>query len=236
MGLENRYYYEEGIILFKKKVGEGDLLLTIYGKEKGKFLAIARGALKIKNRLRGKVNIFSIGKGYFVKRREVDLLIFWDSYEKFFEIIKDVDKFIILSKYLKKADKFIPLEVKDLEIYEYLYKFLKNWNLINKYSGDVFLIKLLQKLGYISKVELKCKGCDKDLLKDEYVYFDLDNRKIYCEDCRTLKSLKIKSEEVIKFNEILDRTFDELIMEETGFSDKIFNLIDRMIERIEQEV
>jgi len=223
MGLENRYYYEEGIILFKKKVGEGDLLLTIYGKEKGKFLAIARGALKIKNRLRGKVNIFSIGKGYFVKRREVDLLIFWDSYEKFFEIIKDVDKFIILSKYLKKADKFIPLEV-------------KNWNLINKYSGDVFLIKLLQKLGYISKVELKCKGCDKDLLKDEYVYFDLDNRKIYCEDCRTLKSLKIKSEEVIKFNEILDRTFDELIMGETGFSDKIFNLIDRMIERIEQEV
>lgn len=236
MGLENRYYYEEGIILFKKKVGEGDLLLTIYGKEKGKFLAIARGALKIKNRLRGKVNIFSIGKGYFVKRKEVDLLISWDPYEKFFGIIEDVDKFIILSNYLKKADRFIPLEVKDLEIYEYFYKFLKNWNLINKYLGDVFLIKLLQKLGYMSKIEVKCKGCGKDLSKDGDIYFDLDNRKIYCKDCRTLKSLKIRSEEVVKFNEILDRTFDELVMGETCFDDEIFNLIDRMIERIEQEV
>ncbi len=236
MGLENRYYYEEGIILFKKKVGEGDLLLTIYGKGKGKFFAIAKGALKIKNRLRGKVNTFSIGKGYFVKRKEVDLLVFWDSYEKFFEIIEDVDKFIILSNYLKKADKFIPLEVKDLAIYEYFYKFLKNWTLINKYLGDIFLIKLLQRLGYISKVELKCKGCRKDLSKDEDIYFDLDDRKIYCKDCRTLKSLKIKSEEVIKFNEILDRTFDDLVMEETGFRNEVFNLIDRIIEKIEQEV
>ena len=236
MSLENRYYYEEGIILFKKKIGEGDLLLTIYGKEKGKFYAIARGALKIKNRLRGKVSIFSVGKGYFVKRREVDLLISWESYEKFLEILEDVDKFILISDYIKRADKFIPLEVKDLVVYSYFYDLLKNWRLINRYLGDVFLIKLLQRLGYMGKLELKCKKCGKDLSKGDYMYFNLRDNVVYCEDCKDIGSLKVDLKEVMEFNEVLDKTFDEIVREEYINSHDNLNLIDRIIERIEQEV
>ncbi|MCX7719709.1 MAG: DNA repair protein RecO [Dictyoglomus thermophilum] len=236
MSLESRYYYEEGIILFKKKIGEGDLLLTIYGKEKGKFFAIAKGALKIKNRLRGKVSIFSVGRGYFVRRREVDLLISWESYEKFLEILEDVDKFILISDYIRRADKFIPLEVKDLVIYSYFYNFLKSWRLIDKYLGDVFLIKLLQRLGYMGKLELKCKKCIKDLSKNDYMYFNLRDNVVYCEECKDIGSVKVDLREVMEFNEILDKTFDEIVREKYINSFDNLNLIGRMIERIEQEV
>lgn len=239
MGLENKYYYEEGIILGRKKVGEGDLLLVIYGKNKGKFFAKAPGALKIKNRLRGRVDIFTLGKGFFVKRKELDLLINWEVYERFNEIFIDVNRFLTLSKFIKEVEEIIPFEIKDLEIFRIIYYFLKYWEKSDEVLGNIFVIKILQKLGYLSPILLKCQKCGKDLLGEECIYIDISSNKAFCIECRKIGFYLTKTKAILEYNSILNTEFEDLIEKRGNKLLKdlaIWEVWSKIKSRIEQEV
>ncbi len=68
------------------------------------------------------------------------------------------------------------------------------------------------------------------------MYFNLRDNVVYCEECKDIGSVKVDLREVMEFNEILDKTFDEIVREKYINSFDNLNLIGRMIERIEQEV
>ena len=237
MNLENRYYYEEGLIIDRRKIGDGDLILLFYGKEKGKYWVKAPGALKIKNRLRGKVEVITFGKGYFVKRKELDLLINWEVMERFIDIKRDVDTFIYVTSYIKRAEKFLPEGVKDKEIFDLLYSFLKEIRKTNtNILGDIFLIKLWQKLGFLPFIPTICAKCGKKLNSNEKLLLDIKDYKVYCVSCNNL-DMEMDLEVINKYNEILTYDF-KYIVEPNRIMDfeEIKNLMPILIKRIEQEV
>lgn len=239
MSLKSKYYYEEGIILFKKKIGEGDLLLTIFGKQKGKILVKAPGALKIKNRLRGRVEIFTVGRGYFVKRKELDLLISWEVHERFNNIVEDVSKFFLVSKFIREIDKFIPLEVKDMEIYNMIYSFLKYWKVLDETVGNIFVIKVLQKLGYLSSILLECQKCGKNLINEKDIYVDISNNKAFCVNCKNMNLYSTKVEALLGYNTILNMDFNTLLEKDLKNilnESTIMDILTKIKTKVEEEV
>lgn len=239
MSLRSKYYYEEGIILSKKKIGEGDLLLVIYGRQKGKFIVKAPGALKIKNRLRGRAEIFTVGKGYFVKRKELDLLISWDAFERFDDVIRDISKFLLVSKFIGEVERLIPLEVKDFDIYDIIYCFLKHWENLDEIFGNIFVIKVLQKLGYLSPIFLKCHRCGKELTNEKSIYIDISNNKAFCVECKNIGFYLAEVEAVKGYNAILSIDFKDLIEEriDTALKEtKILDLLTKVKTKVEEEV
>jgi len=237
MNLESRYYYEEGLIIDRRKIGDGDLVLLFYGKEKGKYWVKAPGALKIKNRLRGKVEVINLGKGYFVKRKELDLLINWEVIERFANIKKDVDTFIYATTYIKRAEKFLPEGVKDKEVFDLLYNFLKEIKKNNATtSGDIFLIKLWQKLGLLPFLPTNCEKCGRKFNSDEKLLLNIEDYKVYCVGCNNL-DIEIDLEIINKYNEILTYDFNYIIGSNiiTRF-EEIKKLMPILTKRIEQEV
>ncbi|HOJ92273.1 MAG TPA: DNA repair protein RecO [Dictyoglomaceae bacterium] len=228
MGLENRYYYEEGIILNRKKVGDGDLLLNVYGKGKGKFWVKAPGALKMKNRLRGRVEVLTYGKGYFVNRKELDLLVNWQVYDRFSDLKDDLNNFFLVAKYIDLFNESIPLEVKDTEVFNLLLSFLQVKK-VNGSIGKIFLLKIWQRLGFLAPFSEKCASCNKGL--SDFVVVDFLDNKIFCKNC-VRNGFVIPFDEIKNYNKILGEPFEKLIKEDwekTPIQDEFF---DKIKERI----
>lgn len=225
----SRYYYEEAIILSGKKVGESNLLLSIYGKTKGKYQVIAPGALKLRNRLRGRVDPFTFGKGYFVIRRNYDWLINWEVYDYYLEIKRDLEKYFSASKLVNILNEVIPFQAPDKDVFMMLLKTLNNLKYKNiRNVDDIFLLKLLQQQGYVTSISYICGKCGKNLENNESIFIDVNENKAYCKDCRNI-GISISFEELRLINSIIDSDIELTL--NLDLSDSVREIIKRYKEK-----
>lgn len=204
----NRYYFEEAIILKNQRIRDADLLLTIYGRSKGKYNVIAPGALKIKNRLRGKIEPFSWGKGYFVVRKNLDWLINWEVKDIFWDIRINLEKLNSALSIISIVEKNTPWEYSDENLFNMLLTILK---LIKKrdsiFFKEIFFIKYLQSQGLISNFSKYCNKCNK-LFEDEIIRINILENKVYCKNC-SFSGIAISLVTLENLNKILEMTLEE---------------------------
>ncbi|MEN2984852.1 MAG: DNA repair protein RecO [Dictyoglomaceae bacterium] len=206
----NRYYFEEAIVLKNQRIRDSDLLLTIYGRSKGKYNVIAPGALKFKNRLRGKIELFSWGKGYFIKRKSLDWLINWEIKDIFWNIRTSFEKLNSALSIISIVERNTPWENPDENLFNIVINILKLIKENNsEFFKEIFFIKYIQSQGLIDKFSTSCDKCGK-VFKNEIVRINIIENKVYCKNC-SFSGITISLETLQNLNRILDLPLEESI-------------------------
>lgn len=145
-----RSYKTEGIILKRQRLGEADLLLTIFSKSKGKMKVLAKGARKPTSRKGGNLELFNLVKISVSRGRNLDLVTEVETVSSFKAWKKDLKKVARAYQYCELVDKLSPEEVPNRKILSYLKEALE---VLRRSQKDDFEIKLLQELGFWPKGE-----------------------------------------------------------------------------------
>jgi DNA repair protein RecO (recombination protein O) len=195
-------YPTKGIILNKKAFKESDSKVSIFSIDKGRLELVVRGTGKIKSKLSGHTEPFSLSNIMVIKGKSYDYVGGALSSEVYYNIKNDFDKILFTSKLFNKFLKLVKgeesREAKD--IYFLLKFFLEEFDEcekdILKYENlyNAFLLKLLFILGY----ELNLSNCvlcgESPFFGDIHINFNSGG--IVCQKCANKRFLKISKDNV----------------------------------------
>ena len=147
-------YQTHAIILKKTDQGEADQLFNIYTEEKGKVIAVGKGAKKIKSKLNSHLQLFAIVNLMIASGKNYDHIAGASLFKNFSKIKNDLKKIVLASFGVELVEKFTKVGHSDPEIFILLMKFFevinerelskKNWQVIKQ----AFVIKLLTLSGF----------------------------------------------------------------------------------------
>src|SRR5688572_15436140 len=96
----------EGIILSRIDYGEADRILTLLTPEQGKLRLMAKGVRRVKSKLAGGIELFSVSSITFVKGRgEIGTLISTRLAKHYAAIVKDLDRTMLGYDLIKQLNK-----------------------------------------------------------------------------------------------------------------------------------
>ncbi len=146
-------YRTLGLILKKTDRGEADQLFSIYTKDRGKILALGKGAKKIQSKLSSSLPYFAVIDLMIAPGKNNDHIAGASLLKNFSAIKTELKKTILASFALEVVDKITKLSQPDPKIFILLAKYLAvlNDNFFTKKEWQVvkqaFVIKLLSLLG-----------------------------------------------------------------------------------------
>jgi DNA repair protein RecO len=98
----------QGIVLSRTNFGEADRILTILTPDQGRIRAIAKGARKIKSKLAGGIELFSISQITFIQgKSDIYTLISTRLAKHFGKISSDIERTIYGYEILKLINKSV---------------------------------------------------------------------------------------------------------------------------------
>lgn len=177
-----------GIILRKQDYRESDRLFVIYTDELGKISAVAKGVRKIKSKMAGHLELFSI-VNLMVAPGKTNYQIAGAAREKnFLNIKSDLGKTVLASFCLEIVDVFTKTDHSDLKIYELLLEILEIFNeakiksFLKLYAlSKFFVLKLLAILGWTPEL-YTCVKC-KNKITSSRNFFDAGRGGLTCGQC-----------------------------------------------------
>lgn len=129
----------EGIILSRTDFGEADRIITMLTPENGKIRLVARGVRRMKSKLAGGIELFSVSHITYIKGRgDLDTLVSTRLMTHYENIVKDISRTMLgydLIKILNKATEDEP-EPEYFELLQQAFEALDNA------AVDVELIRL----------------------------------------------------------------------------------------------
>lgn len=129
----------EGIILSRINYGEADRIITILTSTKGKIRLIAKGVRKIKSRLAGGIELFSINDiTYISGKGDLGTLVSSRLKTNFGNIVKDVSRTMFIYDVLKMFNKI----TEDALDHEYFLLLLKILSATNDDTNSIDAITL----------------------------------------------------------------------------------------------
>lgn len=98
----------QGIVLSRTNFGEADRILTILTPDYGRIRGIAKGVRKIKSKLAGGIELFSISQITFIQgKSEIYTLVSTRLHKHFGHIAKDIDRTMFGYEVLKLINKSV---------------------------------------------------------------------------------------------------------------------------------
>jgi DNA repair protein RecO (recombination protein O) len=95
-----------GIILGRTDYGEADRILTLLTPEYGKLRLLAKGVRRIKSKLAGGIELFSVSQLTFIKGRgEIGTVISTRLMTHYRTIVTDLDRTMLGYEFIKQIDK-----------------------------------------------------------------------------------------------------------------------------------
>lgn len=178
----------KGIILRKQDYRENDRLFVIYTDELGKIEAVAKGARKIKSKMAGHLDLFSVVNLMVAPGKIYYQIAGADREKNFLNIKGDLAKTVLASFCLEAVDIFTKLDHSDLKIYELLCETLeifdneKNKIFLKSYVlSKFFVLKLLSILGWTPELYV-CVKCKKKIMPNGN-FFDAGRGGLTCGQC-----------------------------------------------------
>jgi DNA repair protein RecO (recombination protein O) len=201
----------KGIILKKYDYRESDRLFIIYTDELGKIEAVAKGVRKIKSKMAGHLDLFSVidlmvapGKIYYQ-------IAGADRIKNFSNIKSDLVKTVLASFCLEVADGFTKPEHPDFKIYDLLQEVLEIFNngkikdFLKIYVlSKFFVLKLLAFLGWTPEL-YSCVKCKKKIVPNGN-YFDAARGGMVCGKCAR-QGMPISTVAIKIFRFVLQKNF-----------------------------
>lgn len=170
---------------------ESDKILTVVGKNFGKFPLIAKGIRKIESKNRGNIQTLSASEISFYRNQGMGVLtesksIFAPDYSN--SNLKGIERVLIL------LNKCIEEEDTSFDYYGKLYFVLENG--FRDEDVNKFRLVLLKSMGLLAYDS--CSGCR---CCENVGYVNLENLEIFCKKCYLELNLKDKSA-LIPMNEV----------------------------------
>lgn len=189
---------DQVVVLKSTNFGEADKILTVFGKEHGKFTVFARGVRKIESRNRGSIQTLSIADINFYRGQGMANLR-----ESSSSYVPEINKEHLdsVQKVLFLLNKFLPEDEKENEIYEKLSKLVRGS--FNLREVNSFRINFLRLLGYLPEMNL-CNNCGRS---DELTSFIPTEMCVLCKECSK------KAEGGIKMYNLKDCRFESKVMD-----------------------
>lgn len=103
-----------GIMLARTNFGEADRIITILTPDFGKIKVMARGVRKVKSKLAGGVELFSVSNITFLRgKKDIGTLVSTRLQTHFNNIVQDIDRTMIGYEILKNLNKITEDEAED---------------------------------------------------------------------------------------------------------------------------
>ena len=156
--------------------GEADKILTVFGRELGKFTLFARGVRKMKSKNRGNMQTLSTSNVSFYEGRGMPLLtesefVFLPKIESKDLEVKNIERILfMLNKFLQEYDPYPHL-------FDSLQSVLKNN--FDTISINKLRIKFLKEMGFLQDFST-CSECGSD---KDVKYLDSKNFALVCKNC-----------------------------------------------------
>src|SRR5688572_3433628 len=96
----------EGIILSRTDYGEADRIITLLTPEHGKLRLMAKGVRRVKSKLAGGIELFSVSTITFVKGRgDIGTLVSTRLVKHYGRIVEDLDRTMLGYELIKQLNK-----------------------------------------------------------------------------------------------------------------------------------
>lgn len=189
--MNNSQYKTKGILLRRVDYGEADRIVTFLTPTHGKVGAMVKGARKVKSKLAGGIELFSLSDLTLLKgRRDLDQLISARLVEHYGDIVKDMNRTMFGYEVLKQMDRATE-DASGEEHFDVLHQTLKALGDLTISLAVVkvwFLLRLLHSLGHMPSLE-GTSDVRRQNTEDNKFVFDFDamnfmrsQRGVYTED------------------------------------------------------
>lgn len=164
-----------GIILARTDYGEADRILTLLTPDHGKLSLLAKGVRRVKSKLAGGIELFSISQITFIKGRgRVDSLISTRLLKHYDRIVKDLDRTMVgyeLIKQLNRATEAAP-EADYFHLTEQLFEALDDPEISLELIKLWFAAQLLRLGGRVPNLQTDPSGAQLD--PQQTYHFDFE--------------------------------------------------------------
>ncbi|HSX43866.1 MAG TPA: DNA repair protein RecO [Candidatus Saccharimonadales bacterium] len=183
----------KGIVLSRVDFQEADRILTILTPDNGKIRVLAKGVRKIKSKLAGGIELFSLSQLTFIPGRgEIKTLISSRMQIHFGNIVKDINRTMLGYEFLKRINK-VTEDAAEAAYYELLAQALNGLNNPDLSSEALelwFTMQLLKITGHAPN--LRTDSNQRLLSQTERYVFDFDSMTFQAADQGTLTANHIK--------------------------------------------
>lgn len=102
----------EAIILHRTDYGEADRILTVLTPHYGKLRLLARGVRRVKSKLAGGIELFSVSEITFIKGRgDIDTLVSTRLVKHYGRIVEDLERTMLAYELIKQLNRITEDEV-----------------------------------------------------------------------------------------------------------------------------
>jgi DNA repair protein RecO (recombination protein O) len=184
----------EAIVLRTSNVGDQDKIVVLFGRDKGLFRGVAKGARKFGNRFGSSLEPMTVVRVFYYEkeRRELVTISGCDILESFFEIQADPKTAFLLSYFAELVEEFAPARAKEDVLYRLLLSVLRALAA----GGDRLILAayfeawFLHINGYLPDLGA-CRKCRKPLNPG---WLSAKRDGAYCSDCAPLKKEEVPAE------------------------------------------
>lgn len=166
-----------GIVLARTNYGEADRILTVLTSDQGKIRLLAKGVRRIKSRLAGGIELFSINDITYIEGRgDLGTLVSARVFRNFGDIVKDVNRTMFTYEILKQFNKL----TEDSPEQEYYIVLARTLQAINNPANSLDAITL-----WMHMQLLRLSGHSPNLVNDKEGK-KLESTKLYMFDFETM--------------------------------------------------
>lgn len=182
------------IILARLDFRENDQLITLFSRESGKEVALARSVKKINSKNSAFLEPFFLVEAETVSGKEIKHIFKVVGINGFKNIRKDFDKSVSAKKIVNIISRLVPENGKE----PVLFDLLKQWllyidkNNINSTLELGFICQSLKILGIVPQLN-KCVYCEKSATSSgtEKISFSVPDGGIICLDCASKQKIRL---------------------------------------------
>lgn len=199
-----RNFKDEVFVIKSINYSEADKIITVFGKQRGKFSLLAKGVRKLTSKNRGNIQTFSISKTSYYQALGMPILLETES-------IKIVDYKDIKSENAQRVlfllNKFLAEDTQSKKIFKAL-EILIDKEIDDEYTNK-FRMVFLKEEGILGSIK-ECSICK---LSDNLEYLNTDNFALICSNCYINKGIKkgLRIDENIYSSPIFTTALDRYI-------------------------
>lgn len=221
-------------------LSESDKIIVMYSKEKGLIRGVAKGSKKTSSKLGGRMDMLVANKLMLHKGKNLDTICQAEALNTFLNLRNDMDK-LFYSMYAAEIVSNFGVEddPNSQEVYNLFFSFLQKMSkIVLKKEILIAVLRFQLKIMHISGYSLELSQCVKCgcELKEEDLYFSLEQGGVICADCRkTVAAAQKFHYKIRNFLQVLIETdfdantrYDELATER--ICDFCFSILKKYIQ------
>jgi DNA repair protein RecO (recombination protein O) len=166
----------QAIVLSRTDFGEADRILTLLTPEYGKLRVMAKGVRRIKSKLAGGIELFSVSDIAHIKGRgDIDTLVSSRLRKHYGNIVKDIERTMLGYDLIKQLSKDIEDEPgpEYFELLQQTFEALDDFSISLELIRFWFVAQLLRLNGRSPNLQTDVHG--KKLVPDELYNFDFEH-------------------------------------------------------------